>query len=409
MKSFPTLRTVKNAKFEEQWSVALLRWDLAIAATVLFFVDTHMVESETMVRVVGIDPGTRSFDLCGINDGKVFLDTSIPSTQIAENPESLIEVLKSAMPLDLIVAPSGYGLPLTHISKLGQREHFLTILVRPDDLKISVLKGLRKLVNMMKDEGFNAFFIPGVIHLPTVPEYRKVNKIDMGTADKLCCAVLAIHDQSQRLGIPYSQTSLILVEMGFGYNAVIAVEDGQIVDGIGGTTGGLGFLTMGAMDGELAYLLGGFSKETLFQGGAAYVASNGAVTPEMLVEGARSDRMKKVALDAFVDSVLKSVAAIAVSVKHPREILISGRISRVQKIYEIIHGRLSTFGQVRKVDRFAEVSKEAAQGAALIADGLAGGRFKELVEATKIKEATGTVLDHIYLPNAGALKRKYGL
>jgi predicted butyrate kinase (DUF1464 family) len=361
-----------------------------------------------MVRVVGIDPGTRSFDICGINDGKVFLDTTIPSTQIAENPRSLIEVLKSAMPLDLIVAPSGYGLPLTHISKLGQKEHFLTILVRPDDLKISVLKGLRKLVNMMKDEGFNAYFIPGVIHLPTVPEYRKVNKIDMGTADKLCCAVLAIHDQSQRLRIRYNQTSLILVEMGFGYNATIAVENGRIVDGIGGTTGGLGFLTMGAMDGELAYLLGTFSKETLFQGGAAYVAGNGITTPEMLVE-ARVDGMKKVALDAFVESVLKSVAAIAVSVKHPREILISGRISRVQKIHEIVHDKLSNFGHVRKVNRFAEVSKEAAQGAALIADGLAGGRFKELVETTRIKEAAGTVLDHIYLPNAGALKGTYGL
>ena len=362
-----------------------------------------------MVRVVGIDPGTRSFDLCGIDNGRVILDSTIPSTQIAENPESVIGILKSVVPLDVVVAPSGYGLPVTHISKLGQREHFLTILVRPDDLKISVLKGLRRLVNMLKDEGFNAFFIPGVIHLSTVPEFRKVNKIDMGTADKLCCAVLAIHDQSQRLGIPYDQTSFILVEMGFGYNAAIAVENGEIVDGIGGTTGGLGFLTLGAMDGELAYLLGGFSKGMLFQGGAAYVAGNGTITPEILVDQARTAPKKRVALDAFIDSALKSVAAISVSVDHPREILVSGRISRVEGICEAVSHKLSRFGKVRRVGRFAQVSKEAAQGAALIADGLAGGQFKELVEVTKIRKATGTVLDHIYLPEADTLKRKYGL
>lgn len=362
-----------------------------------------------MVRVVGIDPGTRSFDLCGIDDGKVFLDATIPSTQIAENPGSVIDVLKSVMPLDVVVAPSGYGLPLTHISKIGQREHFLTILVRPDDLKISVLKGLRKLVNMLKDEGFNAYFIPGVVHMPTVPEYRKANKIDMGTADKLCCAVLGIYDQSQHLGIPYGQTSFILVEMGFGYNAVIAVENGEIVDGIGGTTGGLGFLTLGAMDGELAYLLGEFSKDTLFQGGAAYIAGNGTITPEALAEEAEADQKKKTALDSFVDSIVKSAAAMAVSVKHPREILVSGRISRVNKIYERIDDRLMTFGNVRKVSRFAEVAKEAAQGAALVADGLAGGRFRELLEVTKMREASGTVLDHIYLPNANVLKQRYGV
>jgi predicted butyrate kinase (DUF1464 family) len=362
-----------------------------------------------MVRVVGIDPGTRSFDLCGIDDGTVFLDVAIPSTQIAENPGSVIDVLKSVMPLDVVVAPSGYGLPLTHISKIGQREHFLTILVRSNDLEISVLKGLRKLVNMLKDEGFNAYLIPGVVHMSTVPEYRKVNKIDMGTADKLCCAILGIHDQSQHFGIPYGQTSFILVEMGFGYNAMIAVENGEIVDGIGGTTGGLGFLTLGAMDGELAYLLGEFSKDTLFQGGAAYIAGGGSITPEALALGTDADRMKKTALDALIDSTVKSVAAMTVSVKHCREILVSGRISRVEKIYEMVQDRLTRFGKVRKIGRFAKVAKEAAQGAALVADGLAGGRFRELLEVTKIREASGTVLDHIYLPNASRLKQTYGV
>jgi predicted butyrate kinase (DUF1464 family) len=46
---------------------------------------------------------------------------------------------------------------------------------------------------------------------------------------------------------------------------------------------------------------------------------------------------------------------------------------------------------------FAAVAKEAAQGAALLADGLAGGRSASLVDGLGIREACGTVLDHLYV------------
>gem|GEM_PF-5897743 len=36
----------------------------------------------------------------------------------------------------------------------------------------------------------------------------------METADKLCCAVLAVYDYSKRHGITYDEVSLILVEIG---------------------------------------------------------------------------------------------------------------------------------------------------------------------------------------------------
>ncbi|MEM4246431.1 MAG: DUF1464 family protein [Candidatus Bathyarchaeia archaeon] len=362
-----------------------------------------------MVRVVGMDPGTRSLDLCGMEDGRVFLDISIPSTAVDEDPGPVIDCLKEVSPLDAVAAPSGYGLPFIPLSKIGHKEYFLAFLVRPDDVEVSVLKGLPRLVERMREEGFNGFMTPGVVHLPTVPEWRKINRIDMGTADKLCCAVLAVYDQSRRLGIPYSETSFILVEMGFGFNAAIAVEKGQVVDGVGGTTGGLGFLAMGSMDGELAYQLGRFSKDLIFQGGAAYVAGDGGLTPESLAEKADEDARKRVALEAFVESVLKTVSALKVSVQDPLEILVSGRLSRVEGIYQKVLERLSRLGQVRKVSRFAEVSKEAAQGAALIADGLAGGRFSDLLEATGIRGASGTALDHLYLPVADSLRRSFGI
>ena len=41
-------------------------------------------------------------------------------------------------------------------------------------------------------------------------------------------------------------------------------------------------------------------------------------------------------------------------------------------------------------------AKHAAQGAAVIADGLAGGRWAGLVDQLRLREAGGTVLDHLW-------------
>ena len=49
--------------------------------------------------------------------------------------------------------------------------------------------------------------------------------------------------------------------------------------------------------------------------------------------------------------------------------------------------------------------KHAARGAALIADGLAGGRYRDLIEVMCLREAQGTVLDHLYLTGAEEVRR----
>ena len=53
--------------------------------------------------------------------------------------------------------------------------------------------------------------------------------------------------------------------------------------------------------------------------------------------------------------------------------------------------------------------KHAAQGAALIADGLAGGRYAALVEALALREASGTVLDWLCHPRADEVWRAFGV
>src|SRR5205823_8099363 len=112
-------------------------------------------------------------------------------------------------------------------------------------------------------------FGPGAIHLPTVPRHRKWNRIDLGTADKVASAALGIVDQAQRLGIPYWETSFVLLELGGAFSAAVAVDRGRIVDGLGGSAGPIGARACGALGAEAAYLIGGaLSRRTVFSGGA---------------------------------------------------------------------------------------------------------------------------------------------
>jgi len=343
------------------------------------------------VRIIGIDPGTGSFDFFGMDGEKIILDTSVPVPEVAQNPRVLVDTVRSVFPLDMIVGPSGYGLPLTQIRDITERE--LTLMV-PDDKSILLYDGIRMVIRLMKAEGFPLYFTPGVIHLPTVPAYRKANKMDMGTADKVCCVALAIRDQAELYGIDYSQTSFILAEVGYAFNAVIGVDGGKIVDGLGGTSGGPGFITLGSMDSELAVRLGRFPGIVLFSGGAKDASGKDDLTPEEL---AKEHHRYSPAWNMLLESIAKGVAAITVAVEKPREILLSGRLSGIPEIAETLAARLSKFGKVRKIGRQASVAKEAAEGAYIIGEGLLGGKYKGIVDCLELRGAKGTMHDYILL------------
>jgi predicted butyrate kinase (DUF1464 family) len=365
--------------------------------------------ASSQLRALGIDPGTRNFDLCCIEDDMdhVVLDESLSSQLVADDPAAVFKVIKEAEP-DVIVGPSGYGLQFKHISDFTKSDIALTTLDKIGDVEIPVLSGLRKLLWMMKDAKINAYSLPGVIQLPTVPLHRKINKIDMGTADKTCVAIYAIWDHAQRHKMDYSAANLIGLEMGFGYNAAMIVENGQIVDGIGGTIfPGPGYLTLSQLDGELAYLLGAFTKMKLFEGGASNIASfkKGANVIELddFAKGIESEKEEFVtAWSSMLEGIVKAVAmGHAILGKKSIEIVLTGRLSRVKTIFERVKAEIARrFGlQVYSPGRFTKKAKDAAQGAAIIANGIEGGRYKPLVDRVKIKESRGTVLDYIRLPN----------
>lgn len=371
-----------------------------------------------MVRSIGIDPGTMTTDMFGFDDEKdeVVADETIPREEITKNPALVLERLRALWSkhgeIHAIVGPSGYGMPLKRAKDASEEEIALATFITKADVRRRLkIVGLRELMHLAKECEFNTriWFTPGVVHLPTVPEHRKANRIDMGTGDKVYSALLAVKDQSERLGLPYEETSLILVEIGFAYTSALAVSQGKIIDGMAGTAGFPSYLGSGFMDSELAYAIANtvedFSKLNLFSGGAASLAG---INPyqrsiEEFLELAKSDERVKEGHELLIESVMKDVASLLPSVR-PKEIVISGRFTRIPLFHEEVKSRLNKFfssiglgANVVKLRSRGKVSKEAAEGAAVLANGLAGGKYSNLIEVMKLRESCGTILDHIYM------------
>src|SRR5256886_2076255 len=156
--------------------------------------------------------------------------------------------LEAAGPLDLVAGPSGYGLPLTRVQDATEEDLLLAFLAAPGET--GGIGGLRGLVRALARSALPVVLTPGVVHLPTVPPHRKVNRVDMGTAEKVCAVALAIVDQARRLGCPLSATSFVLLELGGAFTAAVAVAGGRIVDGAGGSAGGRGVRAAGGPAGR---------------------------------------------------------------------------------------------------------------------------------------------------------------
>ncbi len=351
------------------------------------------------MRVIGIDPGSFSFDLFGIDveTGEIFIDSSIQTKRILKNPQILIEAIRAKEPFDVIMGPSGFGLPIKRLQELTEDEIFQMTLKKTDDFPTL---GLTKTIEAFKYSNWNVFTLPGVKHLTTVPTFRKINKIDLGTADKLCTAVVGIKDLMEELDIPCQKTNFILIELGAAFSAVMAIKNGQIIDGIGGSNL-IGFRASGALDGELGYLMGEISKEKIYTGGLSSIVGYEDLTPEEIILMAKQDERSVLALECFIDNIVKSVWSLFSSFgcqTPPQNILLSGRLSKNDFFVDELQKRLGNLAPVRRMKSYGQIAKRAAQGAAFIAEGLNGGPSTPIIDNLKLREATGHILDHIYIP-----------
>jgi predicted butyrate kinase (DUF1464 family) len=334
-------------------------------------------------RVAGVDPGTVSFDVCVLDDGDVALEHSFRTVDLGADPAPLVDALVEHGPFALVLGPAGYGLPLVPVEQVGERELALMLLVREDEPHGHMgVAGMRSIVRALIAAELPLVFGPGAIHLPTIPPYRKWNRIDLGTADKVASVALCIADQAERLGVDFAETSFVMLELGGAFSAALAVDGGRIVDGLGGSSGPIGARACGALDAEVAYLLGpALSKRTVFSGGALPVLADGPQEGWLALE----------------EGAAKAALALTASVPAPREILLTGRLAA--RVCEALEARLGRVAPVRVAGRLA-----AAHGAAVLADGLTGGRYAPLVECLGVRDARGSVLDHLRVDGADRIR-----
>jgi len=347
-----------------------------------------------VTRVAGVDPGTVSFDVCALEDGEVVLERSLRTADVGADPQLLVDALADHGPFDLVLGPAGYGLPLVPVDQVGERELALMLLLREDEPPGHVgVGGMRAIVRSLMASGLPIVFGPGAIHLPTIPAYRKWNRIDLGTADKVASVALCIADQADRLGVGFADTSFVMLELGGAFSAALAVEGGRIVDGLGGSAGPIGARACGALDAEAAYLLGAaLSKQTVFSGGALADADLSAG-----LEALRQDPRHREGWLALEEGAVKAALALTASVPAPREILLAGRLA--PGMIDALAARLGHVAPVRVATGLA-----AARGAAVLADGLAGGRYTALVECMGVRDAGGSALDHLRIHGADRIR-----
>ena len=352
--------------------------------------------------MAGIDPGTVSIDVCALDGGELLFDESFRSADLALDPTPLVDALLAHAPLELVLGPAGYGLPLVPGERIGERELGLMLLLRSDEAGARTgVGGMRAMIRALLGAGLPLLFGPGAIHLPTVPDHRKWNRIDLGTADKVCSAALCIVDQAERLELPYEETSFILLELGGAFSAGLAIDAGQIVDGLGGSCAPIGARSCGALDAEVAYLLGpALTKDTVFSGGALDPRGELDLSSAAAL---RADPNLQEGWLALEEGAVKAALALTASVPSPREIVVAGRLADAPGLIEALTERLARVAPVSAANALGARAKTAAQGAAVLADGLAGGRYAPMVERLRLREASGTPLDHLRMQGADGI------
>jgi len=113
-----------------------------------------------LYRVIGIDPGSLTWDFFGLDNKEIILDSSIPSKELIEDPKKALSIIKSVENIDLIVAPSGFGLPLKKVIDLTEDDLFLTLLKFNKKEKDKLI-GLEEILRLIKAEKIPGIIVPG--------------------------------------------------------------------------------------------------------------------------------------------------------------------------------------------------------------------------------------------------------
>lgn len=319
---------------------------------------------------LGIDYGTKSWKVALLQEGSV-----IDLREFEECLQVLIYIdeMASLYPSLPMVLPSGFGIPLRKVQEVTDQDIFEMTLKREEPRK----DGLGKFLEALKDRELCAYCIPAVKLLPSIPVHRKINKVDMGTSDKLCS--LAFIEKiwlegsgPSGLSSPFQTMNFLMLEVGYAFTCLIVVKEGNVIDALGGTAGCMGLRSRGTIDGELAYLYNFATKTQIYSGGFLDIEKKFPGYGE----------------SAFWEGLEKEL----LSFMHFYQVdllLLTGR----NKV--LIQEKLKNRYPIQIVQNDKE-GYESAIGGAILANGLKGGDFENIVIHLGIKEARERVFDWLY-------------
>ena len=113
----------------------------------------------SMPRVVGIDPGTVSIDVCGLSGAELVIDRFVADRQaLADRPGFAAALSVHGAP-ELVAGLSGYGLPLRRAAETSDHDLRLAFLARKGEQ--GGIGGLRQLARALADGGIPAGDVPG--------------------------------------------------------------------------------------------------------------------------------------------------------------------------------------------------------------------------------------------------------
>lgn len=349
-------------------------------------------------KCLGFDPGSSSWKIAVLDDQAVIQTSKIATERISRDP-SIIGALvdEHRAGLQAIAAPSGFGLPVTSIDRVGKRELALMTLKRNGPSIVGLGQAIQTLKEIQRETAVRCFVLPSVKHLPTVPVWRKINRVDLGTTDKLCAAAHALQKIVERGSISYDGVSFVLGEVGNSFISLVCVRRGRVVDGVGGTNVGFGTGASGALDAELAHVWSFPDKPGLYSGGLVHVAGMSLEGIEESLSGVPTRHVKR-ALRRLTESFASDAVAMASRNQVKALILSSALGPSINKRMEQAVERVGL-----EIIKGINDEMSASIGAAYLVNGLIGGRYRGLSKSLAIAEAKGSVLDHIFYAGGPAL------
>ena len=231
---------------------------------------------------------------------------------------------------------------------------------------------IEALHNALKSINLNSYCLPQIKELPTIPAYRKLNRLQMGAAGQLCTVAMLIYRLFER-ETAWSEMNFLLLEVQQDSVSIQVVEDGQIVNGLSGMADVSEIRLHLRLDGNFSYSFGSDHRESTYR--SDWLNPVDASKHELVNGHARKY--------AFWEGLAQELAGL-MAIHHCEDIVVLGQrkeavIEWFDDIYQLYHF------PYKDSDR---PGFEAATGAAIVAEGLAhNGLAAEVVERLQIRGA----------------------